>query len=67
MAVGATDARSRSAARCERYDCQKLTLTLSRMMVTMIEASMFSPSHAETARHQDEDQIGEEMRDLGHG
>ena len=44
VAVGVTDARSRSAACCERYDCQKLIATPSTTIVTMIRASTRCPS-----------------------
>ncbi len=48
VAVGMTDAFSRSAARCDRNVCQKLRTTPSRTIVTMMPASVCWPSAADT-------------------
>ena len=49
VAVGITDDRSRSAACCERHDCQKVIATPSATMVTMISASTRCPRDAAIA------------------
>src|SRR5207244_5241694 len=49
VAVGVTIDRSASAARSDRYPCQKLIETLSVMIVTMMTASTTWPSAADTA------------------
>lgn len=49
VAVGATEARKRSAVRWDRKDCQKLTLMPMSTIVTMSVASVRWPSDAEMA------------------
>ena len=66
VAVGVTDARSRSAACCDRYDCQKLIETPSSTIVTMISASTRCPSDGDRAgdEQDDDERIGEQMEEL---
>ena len=67
---GVTDARRRSAACCDRYDCQKLIATPSTTIVTMISASTALPERAgNRARDEqdDDERIREEVQQLHDG